>query len=59
MAAGSAAIIEIVAALALLVTAIVAIWKFTARIYAQVLLRRGSRITWASVWAIARGADQP
>lgn len=55
MASGSAAIVEIVAALVLLALAIVAIWKFTARIYSQVLLRRGSRITWASVWAIARG----
>ena len=55
MASGSAAIIETVAALVLLVVAIVAVWKFTARIYSQVLLRRGSRVTWASVWAIARG----
>ncbi|HET8929550.1 MAG TPA: ABC transporter permease [Acidimicrobiales bacterium] len=58
MASGSASIVEIVAALVLLALAIVAIWKFTARIYSQVLLRRGSRITWATVWAIARGADQ-
>ncbi len=55
MASGSAAVVEIVAAIVLLAVAIVAIWKFTARIYSQVLLRRGSRITWASVWAIARG----
>lgn len=58
MATGAASIVEIVTALVLLVFALVAIWKFTARIYSQVLLRRGSRITWSSVWAIARGTDQ-
>lgn len=57
MASGSASILEIVAALVLLVGAIAAIWQFTARVYSQVLLRRGSRVTWSSLWAIARGAS--
>lgn len=57
MASGSASILEIVAALGLLGAAILAAWKFTARIYAQVLLRRGARITWSTVWSIARNAE--
>ncbi len=57
MAAGAASVVEVVAALVLLVAATVGVWKLTGRIYEQVLLRRGSRITWHDALALAgRGA---
>lgn len=55
MAAGDAALWEVVVALLLLLAAIVGVWKLTGRIYDQVLLRRGSRISWGDAWAIAAG----
>lgn len=55
MAAGAASVLEIVAAVAFLVAAIWGIWKLTGRIYGQVLLRRGSRISWKDALAIAGG----
>lgn len=55
MAAGAAAIWEVAVALVLLVASIWGVWKLTGRIYAQVLLRRGSRITWRGAFAAAAG----
>lgn len=55
MAAGKASMVEVSAALVLLVAAIWATWKLTGRIYSQVLLRRGSRISWNDAFAIAAG----
>lgn len=54
MAAGAASVVEIVAALVLLVGATVGVWKLTGKIYEQVLLRRGSRITWGDALSLAR-----
>lgn len=55
MAAGEATLLEVAAALVLLLAAIWGIWKLTGRIYAQVLLRRGSRISWRDAMSIATG----
>jgi len=46
MAAGAASILEIVLAVVLLVATIAGIAVVASRIYAQVLLRRGTRISW-------------
>lgn len=56
MAAGAASAVEVVVALALLLAAIVGVSKLAGRIYAQVLLRRGTRISWReALTAVARG----
>ena len=55
MAAGEATVFEVVLALVLLLGAIWAVWKLTGRIYSQVLLRRGSRISWGDALGIAFG----
>jgi ABC-2 type transport system permease protein len=54
MAAGAASIVEVVAALVLMLAAIYLVWKLAGRIYEQVLLRRGSRITWKDAGSLAR-----
>lgn len=55
MASGAAAWYEVALALVLLLASIWGIWKLTGRIYSQVLLRRGSRISWRDAMAIASG----
>lgn len=55
MAAGAASIVEVVVSLLLLATFIVLVWRLAGRIYAQVLLRRGSRIGWADAASLLRG----
>ncbi len=57
MAAGSASVLEIVTALVLLVVGIGLAWKLTSRVYSQVLLHRGSRVTWARVVGMLRRHD--
>jgi ABC-2 type transport system permease protein len=52
MAAGAASPLEVVAALLLLALATFAAWKLAGRIYEQVLLRRGSRISWRSAFSL-------
>lgn len=54
MAAGAASVVEVVVALVLLVLATLAAWRLAGRIYEQVLLQRGSRITWKRALASAR-----
>jgi ABC-2 type transport system permease protein len=54
MAAGAASVVEIVVALVLLLGATLAAWKLAGRIYEQVLLRRGSRISWRDALALLR-----
>lgn len=54
MAAGAASVIEVVAALVLLVATTYAMWKLAGRIYEQVLLRRGSRISWREALSTLR-----
>lgn len=54
MAAGAASMVEVVVALALLVGAILAAWKLTGRIYEQVLLQRGTRISWREAAKLVR-----
>ncbi|MPY94138.1 MAG: ABC transporter permease subunit [Acidimicrobiia bacterium] len=56
MAAGAASVLEIVVSLTLLVLSILAIWKLASRIYAQVLLRRGTRIPWTEALRTLRSA---
>lgn len=46
MAAGAASVVEVAVALTLLVLSILLVWKLAARIFEQVLLNRGSRISW-------------
>jgi len=46
MAAGAASVLEVVVALALLLGSVILVWKLAGRVYDQVLLRRGTRITW-------------
>jgi ABC-2 type transport system permease protein len=53
MAAGEAAAYEVAAALVFLLASIWGVWKLTGRIYDQVLLRRGSRISWSDAWSLA------
>ncbi len=57
MASGAASVVEVIVALALLVLGIAAVLRYTARVYSQVLLRRGARISWSAAWSIARGAS--
>lgn len=54
MAAGAASVVEVVVALVLLLATTVAAWKLASRIYEQVLLRRGSRITWRDALRLLR-----
>ncbi|HSP02327.1 MAG TPA: ABC transporter permease [Acidimicrobiales bacterium] len=54
MAAGAASVLEVGVALVLLVLAILAAWAATGRIYEQVLLRRGTRISWKDAAALIR-----
>ena len=56
MAAGAASVVEVVVALVLLAAAILAAWKVTGRIYEQVLLRRGTRISWRDAALLIRRA---
>ncbi len=58
MAAGAASVLEVVGAVVLLVAATVGVWKLTGRIYDQVLLRRGSRISWRDALALAGRGDR-
>jgi len=53
MAAGAASVVEVVLALVLLVATILGAWKLTGRIYEQVLLRRGSRVSWRDALSLA------
>lgn len=46
MAAGAASVVEVVVALVLLAATIVGVAVLASRIYAQVLLQRGTRISW-------------
>lgn len=55
MAAGAASVVEIVAAVALLALGVWLIWMLSSRIYEQVLLRRGSRISWRDAVGMLRG----
>lgn len=55
MATGAAAPWEVVLALVLLVVTIGAAWKLAAAVYEQVLLRRGTRISWREA-ATLRGS---
>lgn len=54
MAAGAASVVEVVVALVLLAAAILAAWAVTGRIYEQVLLRRGTRISWRDAASLIR-----
>jgi len=54
MAAGAASVVEVVVSLVLLLASIFAAWKLAGRIYEQVLLRRGSRISWRDASALVR-----
>lgn len=54
MAAGAASGLEVVLALGLLFVATWAAWKLASRIYEQVLLHKGSRISWRQALALAR-----
>ncbi len=54
MAAGAASVAEIAIALVLLAAAIVGVWKLAGKIYEQVLLRRGSRISWRDALSLLR-----
>jgi ABC-2 type transport system permease protein len=54
MAAGAASVVEVVVAVALLLASIVLAWKLTGKLYEQVLLRRGTRISWRSAFALVR-----
>lgn len=54
MAAGAASPLEVVTALVLLAAATYAVWKLAGRIYEQVLLRRGSRISWKDAVSLLR-----
>ena len=54
MAAGAASASEVALALVLLVAATWLAWKVAGRIFEQVLLRRGSRISWRQAVALGR-----
>jgi ABC-2 type transport system permease protein len=54
IAAGAASAPEVVLALALLVATTFLVWKAAGRIYEQVLLRRGSRISWRQALDLLR-----
>jgi len=54
MAAGAASVVEVVVAVVLLLGTTMAAWKLAARIYEQVLLHRGSRVTWKDAIRLLR-----
>ena len=54
MASGAASMVEVAVAVVLLLGTTVATWKLASRIYEQVLLRRGSRITWRDAIGLLR-----
>ncbi|MBK5223129.1 MAG: ABC transporter permease [Acidimicrobiia bacterium] len=54
MAAGAASVVEVLVALAGLLLSTFLVWKLAGRIFEQVLLRRGSRVSWADALALAR-----
>lgn len=54
MAAGAAPLWQVAVSLVLLLVTIVLVWKLAAKVYEQVLLRRGSRISWKEVLSLAR-----
>jgi ABC-2 type transport system permease protein len=54
MAAGAASVVEVAVALVLLALAILVAWAVTGRIYEQVLLRRGTRISWRDAASLIR-----
>lgn len=55
MAAGAASVLEVALALVLMVTGVVLAWQLAGRIYNQVLLQRGTRISWRAAGAFLRG----
>lgn len=54
MAAGAASSVEVAVAVVLLALTTWGAWKLAARIYEQVLLRRGSRISWRDALTLLR-----
>ena len=54
MAAGAASVAEVLLSVLLLLASIYGVWKLAGRIYGQVLLHRGSRITWRSAFGLLR-----
>lgn len=58
MAAGAASVVEIVLALVLLVLAVAGVAVLASRIYAQVLLQRGTRITWSAALRTLRSGSK-
>jgi len=54
MAAGAASVAEVAIAVVLLILSTWGAWKLAARIYEQVLLRRGSRISWRDALKLLR-----
>lgn len=55
MASGAAPVWQVALSVVLLAAAIWAVWKLAGKVYEQVLLRRGQRISWKEVAALARG----
>ena len=54
IAAGAASVPEVVLALVLLLATTVLVWKAAGRVYEQVLLRRGTRISWRQALDLLR-----
>lgn len=54
MAAGAASVVEIVVAGGLLILATAGVWKLASRIYEQMVLRQGTRISWRAAISSAR-----
>lgn len=54
MASGAASVLEVVVALVLLAGATVLVWRGASRIYHQVLLQRGTRVSWRAAMAMLR-----
>jgi ABC-2 type transport system permease protein len=54
MAAGAASTVEVVVALVLLAGSVLVAWKLASKLYEQVLLRRGTRISWRSAVGLLR-----
>ncbi|MHB1138086.1 MAG: ABC transporter permease [Microthrixaceae bacterium] len=57
MAAGAASVLEVVVSMLGLLAATVGTWKIAGRIYEQVLLRRGSRISWRDALSLGRSSS--
>jgi ABC-2 type transport system permease protein len=55
IATGSASVVELVAAVALLVAGIYGMLRLTGAVYGRTLLHRGSRLSWRAVASMARG----